>query len=121
VAAEILINTSTIRELIIDGGNFAEIQDYVSDGKEQYGMQTFDQHLAELVNNHEVTYEVALAASSKPSDFALKIQTFGGGVKGKGAAAQAAGATAGAEAVAAPTPAGGAFASGSPFDFLNGG
>src|SRR5688500_6368317 len=80
VAAEVMINTPTIRELILDGSNLNEINDYIAEGREQYGMQTFDQHLADLVRAGEVTYEVALAAASKPSDFALNVQMLGGGV-----------------------------------------
>ena len=34
-------------------------------------MQTFDQHLAELVNSQEVEFEMALAASTRPADFEL--------------------------------------------------
>ncbi|MBL0938177.1 MAG: PilT/PilU family type 4a pilus ATPase [Gemmatimonadaceae bacterium] len=69
VAAEIMINTSTIRDLIADG-NIAEIRDYMADGS-QYGMQTFDQHLTELVNNDEITFETARAAATNPADFEL--------------------------------------------------
>jgi Tfp pilus assembly ATPase PilU len=39
-------------------------------------MQTFDQHLADLVGQGAVTYEVAHAAASRPSDFALTVRTF---------------------------------------------
>ena len=77
VAAEVMVVTPTIRDLIIEG-KLAEIHDYIADGKEQYGMQTFDQHLAELVNSGEVTYEVALAAASRPSDFDLQMRMLGG-------------------------------------------
>ena len=40
-------------------------------------MQTFDQHLEELVRAGTVTYEVALAAASRPSDFQLRVKTLG--------------------------------------------
>ena len=43
----------------------------------QYGMQTFDQHLASLVQSRDVTFEVALAAASRPSDFELNFRTLG--------------------------------------------
>jgi Tfp pilus assembly ATPase PilU len=39
-------------------------------------MQTFDQHLADLVTEGMVEYEVALAASTRPSDFELTMRTF---------------------------------------------
>jgi twitching motility protein PilT len=44
--------------------------------REQYGMQTFDQHLMDLVAEDVVTYETALAASSNPSDFQLQVRTL---------------------------------------------
>ena len=119
VAAEIMINTPTIRELILDGGHLAEIQDYIADGREQYGMQTFDQHLADLVRAGEVTYEVAVAASSKPSDFALNLQMLGNGTPPRQTGVQ------GVVPAAAATPAGGeptsgGFGGGSAYDFLGG-
>ncbi len=39
-------------------------------------MQTFDQHLMDLVADDIVTYETALAASSNPSDFQLQVRTL---------------------------------------------
>jgi len=69
VAAEVMVVSSTIRDLIAEG-RIAEIRDYIADGA-QYGMQTFDQHLAELVARDEVTFEVAKAAATNPADFEL--------------------------------------------------
>jgi twitching motility protein PilT len=75
-ALEIMINTPTIKDLILDKDRTAEIRDFIAEGREQYGMQTFDQCLTDLVQNDEVEFEVALAASSRPSDFELKMRTF---------------------------------------------
>ena len=79
-AAEIMVVTPTIRDLIVEG-NFNSIRDYIAEGREQYGMQTFDQHLMDLVASGEVSYEVAHANASKPSDFELQMRTFGGPAK----------------------------------------
>ncbi len=84
VAAEIMMVTPTIRDLILDKERTGEIRDFIADGREQYGMQTFDQHLADLVTTGQVTFETALAASTRPSDFELQMRTFGG-VPGAGA------------------------------------
>ena len=46
VAAEVLIVTPAVRDMIADGKRINEIRDYIEAGREQYGMQTFDQHLA---------------------------------------------------------------------------
>ncbi len=72
VAAEVMVVTSTIRDLIAEG-RIAEIKDYIADGS-QYGMQTFDQHLTELVNSHEIDFEVAKGAASNPADFELAFR-----------------------------------------------
>jgi twitching motility protein PilT len=76
-AAEILIVTPAVRDMIADGKRIGEIRDYIEAGREQYGMQTFDQHLADLVRAKEVTFETAMAASTNPSDFELKLRMFG--------------------------------------------
>ena len=75
VACEIMINTPTIRDLILQQ-NVGEIRDYMAEGRVQYGMQTFDQHLAEMVTAGLVSFEVALAASTRPADFQLQMSDF---------------------------------------------
>jgi twitching motility protein PilT len=76
VAAEILIVTPAVRDMIADGKRIGEIRDYIADGRDQYGMQTFDQHLADLVQEEVVTFETAMGAATNPSDFALKTRMF---------------------------------------------
>jgi len=75
-ALELMVCTATIRDLIRDRNRAGEIKDYIEEGREQYGMQSFDQHLMELVEAGTVTFETAKAAASNPSDFELKLQTF---------------------------------------------
>jgi twitching motility protein PilT len=76
VAAEVMIVTPTIKDVILEGTRISEIRDYIAEGREQYGMQTFDQCLTDLVQSGEVTFETAKAASSNPSDFELKMNMF---------------------------------------------
>ena len=76
VACEILVVTPAVRDMIADGRRISEIRDYIADGRDQYGMQTFDQHLTDLVQSGEITFETALSASSNPSDFELKMRMF---------------------------------------------
>ena len=76
-ALEIMICTPAIRDLIRDRSRVGEIKDYIADGRDQYGMQTFDQHLIDLVESKMVTFEAAKAAASNPADFELKLKTFG--------------------------------------------
>ena len=79
VAAEIMINTAAIRDLIAEG-RVGEIRDLMTEGRMQYGMQTFDQHLTDLVRAGEVTYEVALGAATRPADFALQFKMLGASI-----------------------------------------
>jgi twitching motility protein PilT len=78
VACEVMIVTPTIRDLIIEN-RIGEIRDYIADGHVQYGMQTFDQHLTELVNNGEIDFETALSAATRPADFELNFRTLSRG------------------------------------------
>jgi twitching motility protein PilT len=69
VAAEIMVATGSVQEFLRDPSKSAGIKDLIEKGREQYGMQSFDQHLADLVRAGTVSVEVATAASSNPSDF----------------------------------------------------
>lgn len=113
-ALEIMIVTPTIRELILDKERTGEIRDFIAEGREQYGMQTFDQHLADLVTSGEVEFQVAIAASTRPSDFELKMKTFAKAP----APASAAGAHTGRPSMAQPAVADGRQTKGGGFDFL---
>jgi len=75
-AVEVLICTAAVRDIIRDAGRAAELYDYIREAGEQYGMQTFDQHLMDLVGDEVITYETALAAATKPADFELQMRTL---------------------------------------------
>jgi twitching motility protein PilT len=87
VAAEIMINTPSIKDLILEGTRIGEIRDFIGEGREQYGMQTFDQCLMDLVSSGEVTFETAKAAATNPSDFELQMKMFSQSVADEPAAA----------------------------------
>lgn len=74
VAAEVMVVTPTLRDLIVEG-RVEELRDFIADGA-QYGMQTFDQHLMDLVNREEITFEVAVGAATRPADFELHFTTL---------------------------------------------
>src|SRR5688572_28057972 len=78
VAAEVLLNTPAVKDMIIDGQRISEIKDYMEASKEQYGMQSCDQALSELVITKQISFHSAMAAASKPADFELKLRMFGG-------------------------------------------
>ena len=83
-ACEIMIVTGTIRHCIVDAGRTHEIPDLIEEGRQHYGSQSFDQHLMELVRSDTVTFEVAKANANNPTDFDLKMNTFGSGSSGQG-------------------------------------
>ncbi|MEO8479083.1 MAG: PilT/PilU family type 4a pilus ATPase [Gemmatimonadota bacterium] len=74
VAVEVMRNTATIAECIADPNMTGEIRDHVSEGKVQYGMQTFDQHLMALYTQGAITLEVAKGAATSPADFERNLQ-----------------------------------------------
>lgn len=83
-AVEVMINTPRIRDLIADASRTHEIVDAIKEGVHPYGMMSFDQSLTELVQRNLVTYEVALAASTTPDDFALYFRGVASGTSSSG-------------------------------------
>jgi twitching motility protein PilT len=78
-AVEVMVGSARVRELIEDPVRTREINDAIKTGKHPYGMQSFDQSLAELVRARLVTYEEALRHSSSPDDFALVFRGVSSG------------------------------------------
>src|SRR6185436_9276500 len=70
-AVEIMVSTARVRELIADQKRTRELHDAIQQGRETYGMISFDQSLTELVHKKFVTYQEALAQATNPDDFAL--------------------------------------------------
>lgn len=79
---EVLINTPRVRDMIIDPSRTVEIVDAIKDGAHPYGMVSFDQSLTDLVQRNLITYEMALAASTNPDDFALHFRGVTAGDQG---------------------------------------
>ncbi len=75
-ALEVLLATGAARDMIRERDRTASLPDYIKASREQYGMQTFDQQLMDLVADDVVTFETALAASSNPADFQLQVRTL---------------------------------------------
>lgn len=71
---ELLINTGAIYDAILDPDKFETINDLMEKGRNQYGMQTFDQALLDLYNKGLITKEDALAASESPADLELRMK-----------------------------------------------
>ena len=72
VAVEIMICTGSVREIIAERSP-GSLKDLIEQGREQYQMQSFDQHLAELHAQGVITRQVALHAASNPADFQRQL------------------------------------------------
>lgn len=70
---EILRKNVRIRDMILEGRD-NEITDAVADGKNTYGMQTFDQHLLELYQADRISLDEALDKASNRGDLELMIK-----------------------------------------------
>jgi len=75
-AVEIMRSTRTIRECIKDPSRTEAITEFVARGRTEK-MQTFDQHLLDLVTANKISVETALNAASNPTDFQTKLSLEG--------------------------------------------
>jgi twitching motility protein PilT len=72
-ALEIMLNTPRCAELIADPLKTDMITDVIEDGG-YHGMQSFSQHLVELVLADRIDFDVAAAAAHDPHDFELALR-----------------------------------------------
>ena len=75
-AVEVLRSTRSIQEAIRDAARTPEITDLIARGRAEK-MQTFDQHLLDLLRANKISVETALAAASNPADFQTKLSLEG--------------------------------------------
>lgn len=72
-AIEIMRNNGTVYDCIVDGKRTREIRDYIRKGRANYGMQTFDQHIYDLIQKGRIKEEDGLRAANNPDELMLKI------------------------------------------------
>jgi len=75
-AIEVMINTGRTAEAILDPAEAPPLIDLIREG-DYYKMQTFDQHLFQLVRDNVITYEEAVSASSNPHDLTVELRQAG--------------------------------------------
>jgi len=73
---EIMRNTLSIKDCIENPEKSGSIKDFIASGRDQYGMQTFDQHLMELFDRGIIDLETAKAAATSASDFERNVQFY---------------------------------------------
>jgi len=75
-AVEVLRNTRSIQECIRDPAKTPELNDFIGRGRAEK-MQTFDQHLLDLLKANKISVDTALSAASNPADFQTKLSLEG--------------------------------------------
>ena len=73
-AVEIMRITRSIQECIKDPARTSEVVEFMARGE---SMQTFDQHLLDLLRANKVSLETALAAATNPTDFKTRLALEG--------------------------------------------
>ena len=72
-AVEIMLNTKVVKDCILDPTKTETIPKFIAEGKNQYGTQTFSQHLLELVKLGLVDETYARRSSSNADDFGVDL------------------------------------------------
>jgi twitching motility protein PilT len=75
-AVEVMRSTRSIQECIKDPARTHEITDLIARGRSER-MQTFDQHLLDLLKANKITIEEALNTASNPTDFQTRLEMEG--------------------------------------------
>jgi twitching motility protein PilT len=74
LATQLLFMTPYVRETILDSGTADNLNDALVKGRDQYGTQTFDQSLADLVLSGEVAFDMAVKLAANPLDLELQLR-----------------------------------------------
>ncbi len=73
-AIEVLVSTAFIRDHIMNEEKTYMIREAIFAGTSQYGMQTFDQSLFNLLQSGLITLEEALHNATNPDEFKMRAQ-----------------------------------------------
>ncbi len=77
-AVEALVSTGAVRDYIIDPLKTLLLIDLIESGAIQYGMQSFDQSIMKLYKAGLISYAEALAQTTSPDDFDLRVKGITG-------------------------------------------
>jgi twitching motility protein PilT len=73
---ETMVVNGRIQQALLDAGHTDRLTEIIAEG-EYYGMQTFDQHLLELIKSGTIDMTAALAAASNPHDLRVHLTRAG--------------------------------------------
>ncbi len=76
-ALEIMLNTGSVYECIVDATRTKEIPDLIAEGHEQYGSQTFDQALFAFIEQQTITVPDAMRYATSPDNLSLRLSGIG--------------------------------------------
>lgn len=77
-AVEVLVNTASVKEYIMDTLKTSLISELIESGAIQYGMQSFDQSIMDLYKRGLISYEEAMSQATNPDDFDLRLEGITG-------------------------------------------
>jgi twitching motility protein PilT len=73
-AVEIMVGTPTVREYILNPEKIPMLHGIIAEGMTEYGMQTFDQSVLQLLRDGLITEQDALKNCNKPNELLLKLK-----------------------------------------------
>ena len=73
-AHEVMLGNASVRDVILNGGSFLMLQNLIANGRDTYGMMTFDDSLFALYQNHIISRKEALAQASHRDNMLLRMQ-----------------------------------------------
>jgi twitching motility protein PilT len=73
-AVEVMVGTLTIQRCIEEPGRTGQIAQVIAEGRDTYGMQTFNQSVVDWYQRGVVSYEEARRAATSGTDFEVEIE-----------------------------------------------
>jgi twitching motility protein PilT len=74
LATQLLYMTPGVRAAILDAGADDDLDDALARGRDQYGTQTFDQSLADLVTAGDVAFDMAVKIAGNALELELQLK-----------------------------------------------
>jgi len=71
---EIFLNNLTMKQALMENKSFSEIHTLLEEGKKTWNMQSFDQHIVELVQKEIISEAIGLQHATKPNNVKLVLQ-----------------------------------------------
>jgi twitching motility protein PilT len=73
-ACEVMVGTPTVREYIMNAEKTPLLHGVIAEGMTQYGSQTFDQSIMQLLRDGLISEEEALKNATNPNELELKLK-----------------------------------------------